>query len=298
MKAAKLTMAGALACLLGLAVIWGFGSLTARPVNFAVTAAAPPAQVIALQSLDGVPLEATYWPGRTRDGPAILLLHGINASREMFNDDGEWLSALGYAVLAVDFRGHGGSGGAERTFGWWESNDARAGLDFLRKAAPARRIGVIGVSMGGAAALVGSSGPLAADALVLNAVYPDLRTAIWNRLGRSGMPVLASMVEPLLSYQSYLRYGIAPDRIAPREGLKRFKGALLVIGGSEDLATTPADTRSLYAAAPGPKSLWLVQGADHVEVSKLNSDAYRSRVRSFFARALGEPRHARASSAS
>jgi dipeptidyl aminopeptidase/acylaminoacyl peptidase len=238
---------------------------------------------------DGVPLVATHWPGRRSDSPAILLLHGINAHRGMFTDQARWLNGLGYAVLALDFRGHGGSAPAERTFGWREAEDAAAAFDYLRRDAPGRKIGVIGISMGGAAALLGRGGPLPADSMVLHAVYPDIRTAVLNRLGRSGSQVLAAVAEPLLSYQSYLRYSVAPDAIAPIEGLKRFKGAVLVIGGTEDRDTTMADSRALYTAAAGPKALWLVEDVNHVEVSKLDSPEYRARVRRFFAQTLGEP---------
>ena len=278
-----------LLALIGLGFVWVAASVVARPINRPVSQPAPPGRVVHMQAADGVPIEGSYWPGRTADAPAILLLHGVNNNRNIFRRQIDWLSGLGYAVLAIDFRGHGGSGAVQRSFGWREAMDARAAYDFLRREAPRRRVGVIGVSLGGAAALLGENGPLPADAMVLHAVYPDLRTAIANRLARSGSTTLAAWSEPLLSYQAYPRYRVAPERIAPREGIRNFEGAVLVIGGTADLDTTVADTRSLYAAAPSPKSLWLVDGANHVETSKLWTDEYRTRVRCFFHRTLGEP---------
>ncbi len=274
--------------LLGLAAVWAVGSIIARPFNRVVLPPEAPARLVSLRSEDGTPLAGTYWPGAQRDAPAILLLHGIKASRAMFQENAEWLNGLGYSVFALDFRGHGGSAATERTFGWLEAGDAAAALAWLRKDAPGRKVGVIGVSLGGAAALLGPRGPLPVDALVLQGVYPDIRTAIANRLDRAGVPVLTAMSEPLLSYQSYFRYGVAPELISPREGLRRYRGPLLLIGGMEDRDTTPADSRALFAAAQGAKQLWMVE-ADHVEVSKLRSEEYRARVRRFFAGSLGEP---------
>jgi pimeloyl-ACP methyl ester carboxylesterase len=204
----------------------------------------------------------------------------------MFDGHAKWLNQLGYAVLALDFRGHGGSGAADRTFGWREAEDAAAALVWIREDQPRRKVGVIGVSLGGAAALLGRKGPLPVNAMVLQGVYPDIRTAILNRLNRAGIPLVAAVSEPLLSYQSYLRYGVAPESIAPRDGLRRFQGSVLVIGGTRDRDTTPADTQVLFTAAPGPKSLWMVD-ANHVEVSKLESRPYRERVRRFFKDTLG-----------
>lgn len=280
-------LAGAI---LGL-LVWAGGSILARPVNWSVAAPAPPGQRVELRSSDGVALEGSYWPGAQEDGPAVLLLHGINNDRTIFARHVPWLNGLGYAVLAIDLRGHGASAAVERTFGWRESADAEAALAWLRRRTPARKVGVIGVSLGGAAVLLGGDGPLPADALILHAVYPNLRKAILNRLERSGSPTAARLAEPMLSYQSWLRYGVSPDRISPQEGLRRFRGAVLVIGGTADRDTRIEDSRALYEAAPGPKALWLVDGAGHVQTSNLWTDEYRARIRCLFARTLGEPRH-------
>jgi uncharacterized protein len=265
------------------------GALLTRPVNGPVPAPAPPGRVIRLAASDGVPVAASYWPGARADGPAVLLLHGVNNTRGRMSAQALWLNRLGYAVLAIDFRGHGESGAAARSFGLHEARDAEAALAFLRAAAPDRRVGLIGISQGGAAALLGDRGPLPVQAMVLHAVYPDLRTAIRNRLGRAGSPLLARLLEPLLSYQSRTRYGVWPDRIAPIDGLRRFSGPVLIVAGTADRDTRAADTRALYAAAPGPKRLWLVDGADHVATSILWDDEYRRRVERFFAETLGSP---------
>lgn len=289
MRWSRLALAAVLFPALTFGSAWGAASFIARPVNHAVPPPAPPGQVVQLAASDGVGIEGSYWPGARSDSPAILLLPGINASRDMFDQNALWLNSLGYAVLAIDFRGQGGSDPVPRTFGWTETRDARAALAFLRRGNPGRKVGVIGVSMGGAAALMGDEGPLPVEAMVLQAVYPDLRTAIANRADRAGLPPLTAVVEPLLSHQAYLRYRVAPEAIAPIEGVRRYRGHLLVIGGVDDRDTTIADTRALYEAASAPRALWLVEGANHVETSSLGSGAYRQRVRNLFDHALGEP---------
>ena len=271
---------------LALAGAWLFGSLMARPVNREMSAPTAPGRLVHLNASDGVSLAASFWPGVRPDVPAILLLHGVDANRDQMARHADWLHGLGYAVLAIDFRGHGGSGAVTRSFGLNEARDAAAALAFLRANAPGRRVAVIGISLGGAAALLGDDGPLPVEAMILQAVYPDLRTAIANRIGRvAGWPV-AMLGEPLLSYQSLPRYGVGPARIAPREAIRAYRGALLVIGGTEDRSTTVADTRALHGAAPGAPALWLVDGADHVTISGLWSEDYRRRVGAFLAQNL------------
>jgi len=272
-----------------LAGAWLAGTVIAWPHNSIVPPPPPPARIVHFTSSDGVPIAANYWPGAREDGPAVLLLHGINNTRDRLTPHAIWLNGLGYAVLAIDFRGHGESGAESRTFGLYEARDAAAALAFLRARAPRRKVGVVGISLGGAAALLGDEGPLPVEAMVLHAVYPDLRTAIVNRLARVGSRPIARLGEPLLSYQSWLRYGVGPSRIAPIDGIRNYRGQVLIVAGTADRDTSVADTRALYAAAPGPKALWLVDGADHIATSILWSDEYRARVSRFFEQSLGWP---------
>ncbi len=61
---------------------------------------------------DGFSLKATFHsPGKS--GPGILLLHQCNADRQIYDNLGNMLSAAGYNVLALDFRGFGGSKNAQ-----------------------------------------------------------------------------------------------------------------------------------------------------------------------------------------
>ena len=289
MRLRRLLVSVAILLFIGLGAAWVFGSLATRPHVAAVPPPRPPGQVVRLTSSDDVRLEGSYWPGAHADGPAVLLLHGINSSRASFTNHALWLNRLGYAVLAIDFRGHGGSEAVPRSFGLYEARDAAAGLAFLRSDAPNRRVGLIGTSLGGAAALLGYDGPLPVQAMVLQAVYPDLRDAISNRITRFVGRPLAVLGEPLLSYQSWPRYGVPPSRIAPIDGLRRFRGPVLIIGGTADSNTTVADTRALYDAAPGPKSLWLLDGVGHAAAGSIFSDEYRRRVQALFASSLGPP---------
>ena len=183
----------------GLGASWLAGSIMSRPQASAVPPPAPPGRIVHLVASDGVPIAGSWWPGARPDAPAVLLLHGIDSSRASFARHAAWLNGLGYGVLAIDFRGHGESGAAPRTFGLHEARDAAAALAFLRAGMPNRPVGLIGASLGGAAALLGDDGPLPVQAMVLQAVYPDLRDAVFNRIAQRTGNALAWLGEPLLS---------------------------------------------------------------------------------------------------
>ena len=95
----------------------------------------------------------------------MLLLHGVGASRQATAANAEWLASLGYATLAIDFRGHGGSSSEPRTFGFDEALDAHAAFAWLKRRQGDAPVAIIGISLGGAASLLGDDGPIHADAL-------------------------------------------------------------------------------------------------------------------------------------
>ena len=222
-------------------------------------------------------------PG-ARGGGAVLLLHSLRSNRRQMIERARFLREAGYASLLFDFQAHGESPGERITFGYLESRDAHAALDYLRSRLPSERIGAIGVSQGAAAALVGRS-PLEVDALVLEAVYPDLEQAVANRIAIRLGP-LGRHLAPLLLWQVEPRLGFDPERLAPSSRIASLPAALLLIAGTEDRRTRLSESRLLFESASEPKEFWPVAGAAHVDFHRFAPDAYERRVLGFFGRNL------------
>lgn len=272
-----------------LSACWEFGNLMVRPDPAPVAAAPAPARDLRIAASDGLRLAATYWPGRTAASPGILLLHGNGSSRASMAGNAAWLAGKGYAVLTLDFRGCGESAEAPHSFGLYESRDAKAGFEWLRRRQHGAPVAVVGASLGGAASLLGEDGPVPADALVLQAVYPDIRRAIRNRIAAQSGAAPAYLLEPLLSFQSGPRFGVWPSRLSPLEALRRYRGPVLVIGGGDDRSTPPSETKAMFAAAPGPKSLWIAPGVGHSAMTVLRNEPYRRRLLRFLRSSIGAP---------
>jgi predicted acyl esterase len=109
-----------------------------------------------LPMADGVSLATTFYapPGSAPAGgwPGILLLHGLGATRASMNEIAEqFLAPQGYAVLTVDARGHGESGGVSTLSGARELADYAAALQYLRlrPGVSDSRVGALGFSLGG-----------------------------------------------------------------------------------------------------------------------------------------------------
>lgn len=274
---------------LGLAASWGAGSIMAAGHHSRVEAAAAPGRDIRLVTQDGVMIVGTFTPGREDRSPAVLLLHGVGASRQATAENAAWLAGLGYATLTIDFRGHGQSDLTPRTFGINEAMDAQAAFDWLKRRQGGAPVAVIGISLGGAASLLGKDGPLRADALILQAVYPDIRHAIRNRIASRTAMGIGYLLEPLLSFQAPLRFGVWPSRLSPLSALSRYRGPVLVIGGQEDRSTPLNESLAMFATAQGAKELWLVPTGDHAEICNLADAAYRDHIRRFLAKTMARP---------
>ena len=237
-------------------------------------------------SASGAIIHGWFIPGKKRAG-AILLMHGVRANRLSMLDRARFLSHADYAVLLFDFQAHGESTGQRITFGYLESMDAQAAVSFLRSSAPGEKIGVIGVSMGGAAALLASP-PLDVNAMVLEMVYPTIDQAISNRLTMR-LGGWASYLTPLLSWQFKPRLGIGAEVLRPIDHIGSIRPPKLLIAGAEDQHTTLAESRQMFAAASEPKELWIVSGAQHVDLYSVNKNEYEQHILSFFSKYLRSP---------
>ena len=199
-------------------------------------------------------------------------------------DRAAFLRQAGYSLLLFDAQAHGESPGEQITFGYLESLDARAAVSFLEAQVPTERIGYLGVSQGGAAALIGIA-PLSVQALIIEAVYPTLREAVVDRI-RIRLGPLAPLLAPLLLVQVQLRLGVDPASLAPIEGIRQIRAPLLLIAGERDMHTRLSESERLFEAAPQPKTLWVVPGAAHVNFHRFNPVQYERRVLEFLARTL------------
>jgi pimeloyl-ACP methyl ester carboxylesterase len=228
------------------------GWLLAVPHQRAVGAAPADlgAENVVFRSPSGSAIHGWLVPGRPGTG-AVLVLHGIRADRGEMLGRIRLLHAAGYALLAIDLQAHGESQGRHITFGHLEALDAAAAIHFLREKFAGERVGAIGVSLGGAACLLGPR-PLPVDALVLEQVFADIDSALTNRLvARLGPP--GRWVAPLYERLMPLVLPVRPAELRPIDHIGAAAAPVLMIVGAADRYTPLAESRALFARAREPK---------------------------------------------
>ena len=270
---------------IGFAASWFVAGTLVAPSRRVI---GPPPQDLSANSIqlesDSGAMIAGWHLNSDRAEGVIVLLHGIRGSRLSMLGRGRELFAAGYSVILVDLQAHGESGGENITIGHLEKHDVLAAVAFARKQHPAEPIGLIGVSLGGASALL--AGPLGIDAMVVESVYPELDAAVRNRVSARLGP-FADLPTALLLWQLKPRLGIDSDQLRPIDALSRVGCPILIAGGLKDLHTTAEETKQLFSRASEPKELWMVPGLGHEDLFEGASEEYREHVFAFLDREMG-----------
>ncbi len=281
----RILVIGCCAAIGGALALWLLGSALSAPARRDL---GPPPNSLSAESLtfpsaSGSTLHA--WLVRGVPGCGVVVLaHSVRSNRLELVERAAFLRRAGYSSLLFDAQAHGESPGAQITFGHLEALDAEAAVAWVHSRFPEESVGYLGISQGGAAALLGPS-PLPVRALVLEAVYPTLREAVEARIAIRLGP-LAHYLAPLLLLQIRPRLGIDPDTIAPIEGIHEIRAPLFLIAGDADRHTPLSESERLFAAAPDPKRMWTVPGAAHVNFHRAAPAEYERRVSEFLNEAL------------
>ena len=176
-------------------ISWVVGGALVAPANRAVGSPPDTLPVVATRLVSDSGSNIATWCIRADNSTAtIILLHPIRGDRRSMLGRAHLLHEAGYSVVMIDMQAHGESLGDNITIGSLEQHDVKAAVEYVRTTSPTHRVGIVGRSLGGAAALLGS--PLNVDAMVLESVYPTITQAINNRI-RMRLGLLSSVVSPM-----------------------------------------------------------------------------------------------------
>ncbi len=121
---------------------------------------------------DGVRLSGWYVP--SRNGAAIVLVHGGGGDRQGTILHARMLAKAGYGVLLYDARGRGESAGHENAAGWQWDRDVRGAVSFLTSRG-IDHIGLLGLSTGAEAVVTEAASDKRVEAVVADGL--QARTA-------------------------------------------------------------------------------------------------------------------------
>ena len=238
-------------------------------------------------STDGTSLYGWFIPGeRPR---TIVLLHGFGEDRRQVLPHAGFLHDAGYSTLLFDLRSRGESGGDAVTFGYHERGDLEGAVRYLkqRPEADGEIVGALGVSMGGATAIMAAVDMPELKAVVSESAFRSVNSAVASSFEHF-IDLPAFPFAPVTVFIIERRLGIRTDEVVPEEYVARISPrAVFIIHGRDDVTIVPEDGLALHAAAGEPREpLWLIENAAHAEGMEVEPDEYARRVLDFFGRHL------------
>jgi uncharacterized protein len=237
-------------------------------------------QTVPLRAADGTELVAWFLPARGKPRASVLFLHGNAENISTHFAAVAWMPAQGFNVLALDYRGYGGSAGKPSLAGLQLDIDAALAALLERPDVAGTRIVLLGQSLGAALAihyLAHSRYRGQVCALVADSAFSDYRGIVSEKLAGFALTWPLQWLPALTIDNEY-----SPERSV---------GALspiplLLMHGEADDVVPAAHSRRLFARAAEPKALWLFPGVAHIQA--MRDPEVRRRLSDYLSGTCGE----------
>jgi uncharacterized protein len=213
-------------------------------------------------------LHGWWMPASRANAKTLLYFHGNGANIGANVELAGRFRRMGLSVLLFDYRGYGKSQSRfpneSRVY-----EDAEAAWQYLveQRGISPENIVLFGHSMGGAIALdLAIRHPNAAGIIV-----------------QSSFTSIREMADFVPYYRIFPLGLLLTQSFDSRQKIERLQMPVLLIHGTADRMVPAQMSEALYAAAPQPKTLWMVPGAGHNDVSNVAGMNYEQVVQPFIA---------------
>lgn len=213
---------------------------------------------------NGDTVHAWWAPANNNNAPVLLYLHGArwNLSGSVTRIP-RW-NQMGFAVLAIDYRGFGKSTSRAPTE-QSSYEDAEAAWAYIDKIAPNRKKFIFGHSLGGAMATHLAIKDASASGLILEGAFTSVPDMV-----KSANVVFLPVI------------GLITQRFDNLARINAVKVPLLIAHGTDDTIVPFAMSEKLYAAATARKYFFRAEGGSHHNLTSRFYDHYANAVWAHF----------------
>jgi dipeptidyl aminopeptidase/acylaminoacyl peptidase len=233
--------------------------------------------------------------GAAGDSPTVIVVHGLNGCKRSPTVllPAGMLYHLGYSVLLIDLRNEGDSTVTDGRFagGVLEYRDVLGAWDWVRsvRGVPASRIGLLGMSMGAASALIAMGQEPGVAAVWEDSSFSDINVAISDEVARNGYPTFLVPAAILVGRV----VGVDITSMGPLDAIAKLNSRpIAIIHGTADTRMPVKHAHALIQAVEdrgGNPYVWLVDGVDHTRAVYAHPAEYERRLAEFFGPAIGTP---------
>lgn len=223
---------------------------------------------IVITSNFGYPLHGTYIPNSKPTNKTIIFLHGFTGHRALGLSYLDIYLKNDFNVLLIDSRAHGESGGHSITWGNYEKYDLTQWVTWLETQAPQNIIGIHGVSMGAATALLHAElneTNKRVSFYIADSAYSDLESLFTLQLKNYLPQVFVPKI--LINYANLVAYidsRFTFHQASPIRSVPKVTTPILYIHGAADQVVPAYMANELYQATKGVKQLYIFPKTTHL----------------------------------
>ena len=235
--------------------------------------------VVKIQTKDELQLEGWYLKKESATG-TVIMFHGHGSSKSKILHEASYMESLGYNILLMDFRAHGGSGGNTCTIGMIEAEDVETAYNFIRSKGE-KNIVLWGISMGAATITHAiDEYKLQPKKIILEMPFGTLLEAVKGRVRIMGLP--EQPIASLLAFWGGVEHGFWAFNLKPCEYAKRITCPILLQWGANDARVTRNEIDCIYKnLATEKKKLVVYETAKHESLCDKEPEKWRSEIKSF-----------------
>ena len=234
--------------------------------------------------VNGVTLAGWYFDNEAECG--VMILHGHSSTRYGALDYAPLFWDRGCDLLMFDARGHGASSDTFGTYGFYESRDAQAVLEFFvqRSGLAKSHIGLMGESYGGATALLTASLEPELAFVAADSAYTSLKRIVREQaVAQYGQ--IVTLFVPMAFLLSEARAHFEVDEVSPTDAIARVNVPIFLQHSLQDAYTVPAHSQDLFAVADSNNIVLHLSdwNAAHAQAINRDFEAYKRFIDTFLA---------------
>lgn len=272
-------------------IVMGYNVSNGRSQQLDKTESGPlDKEYVNIRSIYGYDIKGIYVKNPEITENTVILAHGIGMDKEwsIMKYSGIFLDR-GYNIFAYDSRSHGGSGGDHPGYGYYEKDDLKSCISYIKARNPAGRIGIHCESLGAAGALMYAESYVEAGSdisfIIEDSGYSDLKELFIYKAGEYRVPrLLRPLVVGYLSMVCKFRSGFFLGDVSPIKGIDLISVPILFIHGACDTFTPPEMAESMFERKSGTKMLYIAKGASHAESLSIDPEKYNEVIDEFLGR--------------
>ncbi|ATH92268.1 hypothetical protein ACH95_13160 [Bacillus glycinifermentans] len=239
-----------------------------------------PKEEITLSSPFGYEIKGYYvHPHKTKH--TVIICHGVTMNLLNSVKYMNLFLELGWNAVIYDHRRHGMSGGKTTSYGYYEKEDLKTVVNWLRKRnGDEAVIGIHGESMGAVTTLLyAGMTDDRADFYVADCPFATFEDQLIYRLKEDFR--LPGFILPLADVFLKFRDGYRIKDVSPMAVIDRVEKPVLFIHSKDDDYIPAQSSEMLYEKKRGKKKLYIAEKGAHAMSYSQNRDDYKQAVREF-----------------